>query len=316
MSINEWFENATAYFNEEMTTEEARLFETKTAASEELSQLMQLWKNVDAEAVVYEHSKAEAAAFIATHQKLKQELNNEQTGPASRITHTKEKPLVRIKLSPWQWTAVAAIIIMVIVGIELFIAPAEKEAPVAQQNLPQKTLPGADSGSLQDSLQNPNAGQVAEEQAPIHRATLYEQNFEADKIPDDTNGPLEDAFVYYATGEYKKAIAAIDGGGTGEATRGNDAFTPLTGFYASYYKALSLMHTNHTAAAIPLLQKAVQQSPVQMLTAKASWYLSLAYLKEEKITDATETLQTLIKNPEAGNYKDKAQKILAEINKR
>jgi hypothetical protein len=41
----------------------------------------------------------------------------------------------------------------------------------------------------------------------------------------------------------------------------------------------------------------------------------LAYLKEEKIPDAVETLQLLIQSPAAGTYKDKAEKLLAAMNK-
>jgi len=51
-----------------------------------------------------------------------------------------------------------------------------------------------------------------------------------------------------------------------------------------------------------------------MLSIKAQWYLSLAYLKEEKTPDAAKTLQLLINNPAAGAYKSRAQKILSGIN--
>jgi hypothetical protein len=57
-----------------MSAEEIKHFEAETAASEELSQLMQLWKTTDAEAAIYERFQRRSAALIATHQKLKHEF--------------------------------------------------------------------------------------------------------------------------------------------------------------------------------------------------------------------------------------------------
>jgi hypothetical protein len=74
-------------------------------------------------------------------------------------------------------------------------------------------------------------------------------------------------------------------------------FTPLTGFMLLTIRHLSLMSLGNTAKAIPLLNNALEQSPAETLRIKAQWYLSLAYLKEEKIPDAAETLQLLINNP-------------------
>src|SRR4249919_2990171 len=104
MSKEEWFEKATAYFSDAMTAEELKLFETETAASKELSQLMQLWRSTDAEAAIYERSKEEAAAFIATHQRLKHDFVDEP--PANKFsTRGKEttKNARNIKFSVWQW---------------------------------------------------------------------------------------------------------------------------------------------------------------------------------------------------------------------
>jgi len=83
MTTEQWFEKAITYFNGSMSAEEAQLFEMETAASEELSQLMQLWKNTDAEAAIYEQNKDAAAAFITTHQKLKADFITDQQASES-----------------------------------------------------------------------------------------------------------------------------------------------------------------------------------------------------------------------------------------
>jgi len=313
MSKEEWFDKATAYFSDAMTAEEIKHFEAETAASEELSQLMQLWKTTDAEAAIYERFKVEGAALIATHQKLKHNFVEEQ--PAYKFS-TRENEAIKnvrkIKFSVWQWVAVAAVITGIILGIELFMASPEKKTSVVQSNTPKKNVDTVtnDSG---DTPANQNTENTVNTPKPNQAAILYAQAFAPDDIPENPNGPLDDAFFYYASAQYKNAVTAIDSALTKTATRGNDTFTPLTGFYASYYKALSLMSLGNTAKAIPLLNDALEQSPAETLRIKAQWYLSLAYLKEEKIPDAAETLQSLINNPAAGVYKNKAEKLLAAI---
>src|SRR5947207_9349838 len=110
MSKEEWFEKAIAYFSDAMSAEEIEHFEAETATSEELAQLMQLWKTTDAEATIYEESKEEATALVATHQRLKRNFVDEQT--AYKLSTAENKTVKRgrkIKFSIWQWIAVAAV---------------------------------------------------------------------------------------------------------------------------------------------------------------------------------------------------------------
>ena len=314
MSKEEWFEQAIAYFSDTMSAEEIEHFEAETVASEELSQLMLLWKTTDAEGAIYERSKEEAAALIATHQKLKHDFVDEQAVYKFSATENETiKNVRKIKFSVWQWIAVAAIITGIIVGMELFMPSPQKKTSVVQNNASQNNIDTAPNNSGNIPADKNTANDL---KAPKQNQgeILYAQAFAPDRIPENPNGLLDDAFFYYASGQYESAVTAIDSALTKTTTRGNDTFTPLTGFYASYYKALSLMSLGNTAAAIPLLQQALQQSPAEMLSIKAQWYLSLAYLKEEKTPDAAKTLQLLINNPAAGAYKSRAQKILSGIN--
>src|SRR5215471_14222576 len=121
MTTEQWFEKAIAYFGGDMTTEDTQLFEKETAASEELSQLMQLWKNTDEEATIYEQYNKDAEAFISTHQKLKAEFTGEATGTLSNEADVITLPKKKIKFSTWQWVAVAAGITGIIFMIGFFM---------------------------------------------------------------------------------------------------------------------------------------------------------------------------------------------------
>ena len=140
MSIEEWFEKAIAYFSDDMSAEETKLFEDETASSEELSRLMQLWKTTDTEAAIYENFKEEATAIIATHQRLKQSFVKEQPVQEFSITpHARAKRTREIKFSIGQWIAVAAIISGIIFGIELLLPELKNKPSVVQTNVPQTT---------------------------------------------------------------------------------------------------------------------------------------------------------------------------------
>src|SRR6185369_16718199 len=95
MSKEEWFDKATAYFGDAMNAEEIKHFEAETAANEELSQLMQLWKTTDAEAVIYERFKEEVAALIVTHQKLKHDFVDEQ--PVHKFSATENETIKNVR---------------------------------------------------------------------------------------------------------------------------------------------------------------------------------------------------------------------------
>src|SRR5215813_7736511 len=99
MTTEQWLESATAYFGGNMTNEEMQLFEMETAADEELSQLMQLWKNIDVEAAVYEKYKEEAEAFIATHHKLKDEFVNDEENKSTIVTKEESTSSKKLRFS-------------------------------------------------------------------------------------------------------------------------------------------------------------------------------------------------------------------------
>jgi tetratricopeptide (TPR) repeat protein len=313
MTTEQWFEKAAAYFGGAMTAEEIQDFERETNADKELSQLMQLWKRTDTEAMLYEKYKEEAGAFIATHNRLKPNFVKKEQDAVTGTLHKKPSALKNLRFSIWQWAAVAAVILGIIFLADLFLAP-KNNAPVAQQKTTTDTsrLAGANDSIANLAQQNANKSSGSS----ISSETLYAQAFTKDEVPKNFSGPpLDNAFFYYNSGQYKEAIESIDNINQSVVTRGNNASAELTNFYASYYKALSLMELDSTAAAIEPLQKCLQQNVDEALKAKAQWYLALAYLQQQNYSSAENTLGQLISNPGAGSYKDKAEKLLAALKK-
>jgi tetratricopeptide (TPR) repeat protein len=310
MTTEQWFEKAAAYFGGAMTAEEMQDFERETNTDKELSQLMQLWKSTDTEAMLYEKYKEEAEAFIATHKRLKSSFVNENRDAVTGTLHKKPSPLKNLRFSVWQWAAVAAVILGIIFLADLFLAP-KNNTPVAQGKATHDTSHANDSAAV---LTQQNASNATGEKN-ISAQTLYAQAFTKDELPKNFSGPVDNALFYYATGQYKKAIESIDNINQSVVTRGNNASAELTNFYASYCKALSLMELDSTSSAIEPLQKCLQQDVDNTLKAKAQWYLALAYLQQQNYSPAENTLEQLISNPGAGSYKDKAEKLLAALKK-
>jgi tetratricopeptide (TPR) repeat protein len=297
MKTEEWIEKATAYFNGSMSTEEAQFFEKETAASEELSKLMQLWKATEEEGIYFEQNRDAAAVLLNTHEKLKRDF----TGDDGKVKS--------IKYSPWRWVAIAAVAAGIIILMKVFVPPSADNSMITEQ----KEKKDSNQIVKRDSSITPADSQNVKETIQPH--TLFAQHFKPDEVPEDPNGPLDDVFFYYASKQYRKAVIAIDSAGNRILTRGTDSFAPLTRFYASYYKALSMMSLGNDTSAIALLEQSVSLAPSAFLRSKAHWYLALAYLKMENISAAKDSLRLLIDNPSAGAYKQKAEKLMAALNK-
>lgn len=87
----------------------------------------------------------------------------------------------------------------------------------------------------------------------------------------------------------------------------------LVAFYIHYYKAQSLLATNHAAEAIAELHIAMRKSPDSFFSNKVSWYLALAYLNGGDIKKAEQILQQQARNNAAGRYQHKAANLLKAI---
>jgi cytochrome c-type biogenesis protein CcmH/NrfG len=295
MTTEQWRIQAIEYFNGSMTAEEARMFETETAKSEELTELMNLWKLTDVEASIYETYKTEADDLRATHARIRKELAGKQTAPVR-------------KLMPWKMLAAAAVLACIIFAGYYMLNNADKQhTPIVQRT----TNNSSDKIDATPPANNSNSASPSEKNHVEDLQILYANNFKPDKIPDDPNGPLDDAYFYYASHQYRKAIRAIDSLSKKQVTRGADALNSSVKLDGDYYKALSLMSIGKAEAGIPLL-KQVATANSHQLKIKAQWYLALAYLKQNDPTAAKEALEKLI-SIKANPYKDRALNIIDRL---
>src|SRR5690349_7591517 len=121
MTTEQWRIQAIEYFNGSMTAEEARIFETETAKSEELTELMNLWNLTDVEASIYETYKMEADDLRATHARIRKELAGKQ-------------PAYVRKLMPWKMLAAAAVVACAIFAGYYMLNNADKQnTPIVQR---------------------------------------------------------------------------------------------------------------------------------------------------------------------------------------
>lgn len=147
------------------------------------------------------------------------------------------------------------------------------------------------------------------------RETLFAANFRPDIVPEDKPATLEDAFVHYESGDYKGAIAAINGNADLVFRDDDDQDKDKTTFYAHYYIAQSYLADNNPAKAIPALEKAIAESPDEVLKTKTQWYLALAYLKTGSLKRSEKLLRQIAKGNQEAGYKSKAGLLLKKLRK-
>jgi tetratricopeptide (TPR) repeat protein len=152
---------------------------------------------------------------------------------------------------------------------------------------------------------------LKKEPGKAEQQQLYAQLFVPDALPEDKEGPLEDAFAYYESKEYKEAAAAFEKADLNTATR--EPEEERTVFYAYYYKALSYMANNNAGKAIPELNKAMQVSTDNLSAIKTKWYLSLAYLQTGNLKKTASLLVEIAGNRYETAYKAKAAALLKDL---
>jgi len=284
MKEDEWIQRAILYFNGSLSSDEEARFLKETEASEPLSELMSLWKQTEQQAAAFERHRKSAEDFIETHARIK----------SGFVVHS-AKPSLKV----WRWVAAAALA----TGVFFFI---------------RALLPSAKSGvtSVVETIKRDSVGasnnQPDQRSDTIKLELLFAQSFAPDEVPIDQSGPLEDAYFYYSSKQYQKAIAAIDSADARKLTRGISS-SPLY-FYAVYYKGLSLLSIGNAKEAIPLLNKASTLAGSPEQRSKTNWYLSLAHLKAGNRSSAVEYLNLVKNNSLANAYRTKAENLLRALN--
>lgn len=135
---------------------------------------------------------------------------------------------------------------------------------------------------------------------------LYAANFSPyDNVvqPIERGNQLEDlktrAFTAYENEEYPEALQLF-----------KELHTKQNDSYIDFYSAMIMMQLNKQKEAIPLLKGYIEKEGE--LTDRASWYLALAYLKQEDIASSKAQLKILV---DKKGFKNKAaEKLLEQLN--
>ena len=137
----------------------------------------------------------------------------------------------------------------------------------------------------------------------LNTDALYAANFAPyDNVihPIERGNQLEDlktrAFTAYENGEYPEALELF-----------KELYEKHNDSYIDFYSAMVLMQLNQQEEAIPLLEKYIENKGE--LKDRASWYLSLAYLKIDNIKASKVALNELI---QSGTFRTKAARELLE----
>ena len=240
--------------------------------------------------------------------------------PASEID-TEKAPAIHRTL---KWVAAAVVIGLITFGIIWFepkknlssITTNEVTVPVADtpaSEVSKNVSPKHDEAQLAPQKNNTKPEKAKYRIDIVKRNALFTANFRTDTAPTYIPRHLRDPLDHYNNSDYKGAVVAFDQSEE-LITRGSAEDESLAGFYALYYKALSYLALDSANKALPLLKLALAKSTDRYWQAKAQWYLALCNLKKGDVKETKELLNLVIKNNEAGEYRQYAKKLLDEIN--
>lgn len=125
----------------------------------------------------------------------------------------------------------------------------------------------------------------------------------------DANDPLEalkeKGISSYNKEEYKEALISLNEYYSKASENNKTSELKL-------YLALSNLFTNNSADAIIFFKEIISKENSGNYKEAAQWYLALAYLKQIKVSDASEMLKIISETPSHA-YQSKAKKLLPEI---
>ena len=333
-----WIEKTEQYFNNEMSTEEKLLFESEMRTNDELSSYFNLYKEIETAMRTEQKNNEEEAALRTSLNKLntiyfkKEDINiaantKELTTQRSEAIQAKRQNNKQRTIKMQSVIAVAAAITgIVILSVFLYLGNSKKNSAVAVNSKGTDTVTAAkhDEDLSQKKTSSPDL--AAQNNADTNTANkqvytltkkrqleLFRNNFKPDDAPEITEGPLEDAFTYYAKRNYADAAEEFNTADINSSTRGLETDPKLTAFYADYYAGLSYLAQGQTTSAITKLKGAENKATDNVFKIKAEWYLSLAWLKTGEIKKANTLLTKISISSKENIYKLKADNLLNEL---
>jgi len=329
-----WIEKAEQYLDNEMSATERSLFEQEMAANEELSFYVDLYREIETVMEDDEKNGAKEDALKNSLGKLNAVYFNKEvkldpvipqdlyeSPPVEQkaaVVYHRDKRKTRYWLA---FAAAAATIGVIAIAITWFSQNEEAKPSIAGSEKPDTGKTTTDSLQRKDSpnlaVQNNTDSPAKKKQFPEadnkKQEELFAANFEPDDVPDVIEGPLEDAFNFYANKNYSDAAQEFSTADRDSETRGLQTDPKRTAFYADYYAGISYLEQADNTNAILKLKSAVTESHGELFSIKAEWYLALAYLKTGELTKANELFEKIAGNKKETVYRSKAARLLAAL---
>lgn len=333
------------YADGEMNTDERKAFEAALLENKELYDEVELYKQIQSlsESVEQKTTNTDLSEEkISNNKKVWTIINDARKNwetqyeddlklkygiaEAKNIPAEEQKNKIR-RINISRWLMAASLIGLISVGAFWWYSNDEKNA-LTVDSTKKKTDSINVATNKTDSVENiiriqPTPAQenassknIAKNKEKEKLGVLFANNFQPDSAPPEKEGPLENAFFSYENKQYEKASRDFEEADIGPVTRGDqEDQRKLMTFYIHYYKALSYIAANiNTSKAITELKTAITTSPDEEWTAKAQWYLVLAYLKNGEAKTAQELLKQVSGNDEAKELKQKAIALSKAIN--
>lgn len=318
-----WIEKTELYVNGGMDAEARLLFEEEIAANEELSAYVATYRHIETAMGNRESHNEQEEVLKSSLKKLNAVyFDTEQHHSAvKKITEATRQAHHQPKIQAWKTIAIAASVIGIIaLSVLWFMQDKKRNEPAVAYTNEDSAINNikTDTTGVQNVrpvIAKDNVDTVRKQPLALtlqKREELFNKNFKTDAVPENVEGPLEDAFTYYDEQQYDNAATEFTTADL-SSTRGSETDTKLTAFYAGYYAGVSYLAGNKTNKAIATLNHSLAIKPDALSGIKNQWYLGLAYLKTGEMDKAVQLFTQIASNNIETAYKAKAATILAEI---
>lgn len=289
--------------------------------------------------------KSEHEAVWKILQQERKHWEDRHEAPSKHLHHSNPSPATvpcnknkgkKRRMTPLTWLAVATVAGIFALALFWFYQPVEKNKPQLSSTNQPGSPETADSrkydtpaNTLQSSsypVKPPSsspapvrAKQIKKKEAA--RQQLFTTYFAADSLPFQLPDALSAPSSLYENQQYKEAItgyrqvlAALEHPQE-EAPATRSLHEELTGFYARYYLAQTLLSVNRTSEAARELEEALKESPNTYWSSKTRWYLALACLRLGQTKKTKTQLQQVIRQDPSEIYSLKAKQLARNLEK-
>lgn len=276
--MNDSFENMDRYFSGDLTPAEKEAFEKRCvsdpAFTEELAEYTTIKDYLRKE--WYENRKMKIAA-LEKEDLLQGEvppgINGNEVLPLDENVHPGNVRRMKIVT---RLAVAASLLGVIILAVTWYVQNNNKAKLVTSNNgrdVQKNETKKTDTSGNNAARFGKQDTNITGESKPFDQAEgkiLFADYFEPDKVPEEEEALLQQAFGYYEKQKYAEAIRAFESVDLGPVTRGQTEGN--LAFYASYYKGLSYLNNDNTKKAIAALKKLGRLISTSWVRSSGIWH--------------------------------------------